>query len=151
MKAKSTDQEVVLMSYLRPILRERLAALQALHADDEAYMRIGQEEVRPIGAVASIALTSGIPDNSIRRLLRDEHIEYIDLDQADRLCLAFGLFIEIELPEEAFVNKMDAIRASREQSSMFRLIARCRGMVLDPDRHAPTRFKRQLAHAGALR
>ena len=148
---KTTDQEVVLMAYLRPILRERLARLQELHKDDDAHNPFDAGHVKLVGVVEQLALNSGIAAGSIRRAIRDEHIEYVDLDYADRLCLAFGLFIEVELPEEAFANKLEVIRANREQTSMYRLIARCRGMVLGDGRRDPETFKRQLAYIGGIR
>lgn len=135
-------KEVVLTEDLAPLLERVLSKrLQVWEAN-------GGTALGGVGPITQLAEESGILERRIFGILHGEQVA-IDLDIADRLLLACGMFVELELPDSIY--RADEIRkATAEQTEMIWSFARQRGIAI-PARGTSQRRQfgaqmRRLAH-----
>src|SRR5690348_16647648 len=117
-------REVVLVEDLAPLVQRVLDKRQRVYDEENSTME-GRQLIWP---VAELAQESGVPERRIYAILKGETAA-VDLDVADRLLLACGMFVELELPDA--IHPADEVReATMEQASMMPDYARRRGLTI---------------------
>lgn len=102
----------------------------------------------PIAPLARIAAESGVMERRIYGILNGETL-FTDLDITDRLLMAAGITMAMEMPESAFITTQDANELTIEHSALMKNIARARGDYVPPSgskamRHWPGPYRRRL-------
>lgn len=119
-------REVVLTEDLAPLLQRVLDKRQRVYDEENSSC----EGRQLIGPVAALSEESKVPERRIYSILKGETAA-VDLDVADRLLLACGMFVELELPEA--IHPADVVReATMEQAAMIPAWAKARGIPIPP-------------------
>lgn len=117
-------KEVVLVEDLAPLIQRVIDKRQRVYDEENSSM----DGRQLIGPVAALALESNVAERRIYAILKGEAAA-VDLDIADRLLLACGLFVELEL-EHAIFPAEEVRQATAVQTSMLPAWAKARGIAV---------------------
>lgn len=139
------DSEVVLSEDLVPLIKPEMDRMQRRFEQENSSARNGSQSV--MGPLAYISEQAGLDPRAVYRILTGES-SFVDLDVADRLCLAVGKFVELELDDDCFYLKRDALKAAVEQTTFLRYIARSKGVFVPTEKKArrawPAQYRRRI-------
>ena len=118
------EREVVIGDDFAAFLQPLIDQMQKTLTNPE------DERTTGLGALEIISGRSGVPQRTIYRILKGES-ESVDLDIADRILLALGRYVEIELAD-SIITQYEATVATRIQLEMMEHWCRDRGLLMPP-------------------